>query len=264
MDGIPPEQRRRGSSGVYNAPNSYTELGEILAQQPIDEDAVSDTETPALDPVQRRDSGVYSVPRSYSNLDEVSPVPPIEEPPFDDGQDVQGRQRRRSSFARHEGPILEPEPIPEEAKERRVSRLATELYTHSYLIFFAILGTLARLGLTALTRYPGTPVIFNTIWANFTGSAVMGFLAEDRKLFRNEWGNATYDEAIKQAKQKRKDEEDGSSSSQQKDVDLKAAKKAHLAMKKTIPLYIGLATGFCGSFYYVFELYQGYVSCLVE
>jgi fluoride ion exporter CrcB/FEX len=27
-----------------------------------------------------------------------------------------------------------------------------------------------------------------------------------------------------------------------------AAKKAHLATKKTIPLYIGLATGFCGSF----------------
>ncbi|KAL2682653.1 hypothetical protein Neosp_007106 [[Neocosmospora] mangrovei] len=246
MHEIAPEQRRRSSSGAYNAPNSYTELGEILAQQPIDEDAVSDTEAPALDPVQRRDSGVYSVPRSYSNLDEVSPVPPIEEPESE--QDVRDRPRRRSSFARHEGPIFEPEPIPEEAKERSVSRLATELYTHSYLVFFAILGTLARLGLTALTRYPGTPVIFNTIWANFTGSAVMGFLAEDRKLFRNEWGNATYDEAIKQAKQKRKDEEDGSSSSQQKDVDLVAAKKAHLAMKKTIPLYIGLATGFCGSF----------------
>ncbi|KAI8667305.1 hypothetical protein LRP88_00943 [Fusarium phalaenopsidis] len=248
MHEIAPEQRRRSSSGVYNAPNSYTELGEILAQQPIDEDAVSDTEAPALDPVHRRDSGVYSVPRSYSNLDEVSPVPPIEEPPFESEQDVRDRPRRRSSFVRHEGPILEPEPIPEEAKERTVSRLATELYTHSYLIFFAILGTLARLGLTALTRYPGTPVIFNTIWSNFTGSAVMGFLAEDRKLFQNEWGNATYDEAIKQAKQKRKDEEDASSSSQQKDVDLAAAKKAHLAMKKTIPLYIGLATGFCGSF----------------
>jgi fluoride ion exporter CrcB/FEX len=115
-------------------------------------------------------------------------------------------------------------------------------------VLFAILGVLARLGLTALTRYSGTPVIFNTIWANFSGSVVMGFLAEDRKLFRNEWGTPTYDEVIKRAKQKQKDEANGSGSSQQMDVDLDAAKRAHLATKKTIPLYIGLATGFCGSF----------------
>ncbi|KAF4461774.1 chromosome condensation [Fusarium albosuccineum] len=248
----PERTQRRSSSGVYNSPGSYVELGEILAQQPIEEDAVSDTETPSPTAApassQRRDSGVYNVPRSYSNLDEVSPVPPIEEPPLDSAQDVQGRPRRRSSFARHETPTEESDPIPQEASERRVSRLATELYTHSYMILFAILGTLARLGLTALTRYSDTPVIFNTVWCNFTGSMIMGFLAEDRKLFRNEWANSTYDDAIQRAKQKRKEEEEGSGSSQQTDVDLEAAKRAHLATKKTIPLYIGLATGFCGSF----------------
>ncbi|KAK1701684.1 CrcB-like protein-domain-containing protein [Colletotrichum lupini] len=105
-----------------------------------------------------------------------------------------------------------------------VSRLATELYTLSHLVFFAIFGTIARLGLQALTLYPGAPVSFGVLWANVGGSLVMGFLIEDRKLFKQEW-------------------DDGAASS-----DLAAAKKAHLATKKTIPLYIGLSTGFCGSF----------------
>ncbi|KAF4980305.1 hypothetical protein FZEAL_3676 [Fusarium zealandicum] len=246
MEGSSAEQSRRIRSGVYNAAGSYPERGDVLSQQPAQEDTISETE--AEFPTRRRDSGVYDVPRSYSNLDEVSPVPPIEEPPLDSAQDGRGRSGRQSGFARHETPALEPEPIPEDTKNRRVSRLATELYTHSYLVLFAILGTLARLGLTALTHYSGTPIIFNTVWSNFAGSLIMGFLAEDRMLFRNEWGNATYDDATKRAEQKRREEEEGSGSSQRKDVDLEAAKRTHLATKKTIPLYIGLATGFCGSF----------------
>lgn len=71
----------------------------------------------------------------------------------------------------------------------------------------------------------------------------MGFLAEDRMLFRNEWGTPTYDRQIRKAKD---DENAGDSDTGA--VDLGAAKKAHQATKKTIPLYIGLATGFCGSF----------------
>ncbi|KAF4963312.1 hypothetical protein FSARC_8643 [Fusarium sarcochroum] len=248
MTGNSPEKARRSSSGVYSAPEDYIELGEVT-EQPIQEDAISDTEVETrAQPQARRErssSGTYSAPQDYSNLGEVSPVPPLEEPSIDPARD---RSRGRSSFARHETPVQEPEAIPQEARQHTTSKLLTGLYTHSYLIFFAILGTLARLGLTALTHYNGTPVIFNTIWANFSGSLVMGFLAEDRKLFRNEWGNATYDEALKRAKQKRSDEENCSGSSQQKEVDLEAAKRAHLTTKKTIPLYIGLATGFCGSF----------------
>ena len=105
---------------------------------------------------------------------------------------------------------------------RRRARYATELYTISYLIFFAIWGTLARLGLQALTFYPGAPVPFSELWANVAGTFIFGFLSEDRQLFAAEWGEvdaeATYD------------------------------KKRHGKVKKTIPLYIGLATGFCGSF----------------
>ncbi|KAH7041418.1 CrcB-like protein-domain-containing protein, partial [Microdochium trichocladiopsis] len=110
-----------------------------------------------------------------------------------------------------------------------------ELYTISYLGFFAILGTLARLGLQALTTYPGTPTIFSSLWPNFAGCLVMGFLAEDRKLFLHEWGILR-----SSGGESRKDSDHPAA--------ILAARKAHLAVKKTIPLYIGLATGFCGSF----------------
>ncbi|RYO85599.1 hypothetical protein DL766_004705 [Monosporascus sp. MC13-8B] len=129
-----------------------------------------------------------------------------------------------------------------------ISKLATEIYTVSYLILFAILGTLARLGLQAMTYYPGAPVIFSSVWPNFAGSLVLGFLSEDRRLFRHEWGVPTYDQHISGAKQQNADEGSGESLSAQPAGDLPAAKRAHMATKKTIPLYIGLATGFCGSF----------------
>lgn len=73
----------------------------------------------------------------------------------------------------------------------------------------------------------------------------MGFLGEDRMLFREEWGTPTYHQEIEKARKHDRDEECGSS---HQTVDLQAAKKAHVATKKTIPLYIGLATGFCGCF----------------
>ncbi|XMA15442.1 hypothetical protein WAI453_008233 [Rhynchosporium graminicola] len=129
-------------------------------------------------------------------------------------------------------------------QEETHSKFATQIYVVSYLILFSFLGTLARLGLQAITFYPGAPIVFSELWANFGGSLVMGFLSEDRMLFRNEWGTPTYHQQIQQAKKQGQDEKSGSEHS----VDLKAAKKAHTATKKTIPLYVGLATGFCGCF----------------
>lgn len=134
-----------------------------------------------------------------------------------------------------------------EIEKFNVSRIATQLYTISYLIFFAILGTLARLGLQALTSYPGAPVIFSSIWPNFAGSLFLGFLAEDRMLFRYEWGTPTYEDQVSQASRNGQDEE-AVHEPKPLPVNSDAAKKAHAAAKKTIPLYIGLATGFCGSF----------------
>jgi CrcB protein len=118
-----------------------------------------------------------------------------------------------------------------------VSRFATELYTISYLIFFSILGTLARLGLQWLTFYPGAPVVISVLWANFAGSLFMGFLSEDRRLFREEWGSHSSSAPTLTLKEETAREEESPE-----------AAAAHGKVKKTIPLFIGLATGFCGSF----------------
>jgi len=127
-----------------------------------------------------------------------------------------------------------------------LSKFATQLYTTCYLIFFSILGALARLGLQALAFYPGAPVQTGVIWASFAGSVFMGFFSEDRKLFQDEWGRT--DQEI-QARAKHNDEEKGKmDEGKESELELAAAKKKHISVKKTIPLYIGLTTGFCGSF----------------
>jgi fluoride ion exporter CrcB/FEX len=97
----------------------------------------------------------------------------------------------------------------------------TELCTISWLVLFAILGTLARLGVQALTTYPDAPFLSTVLWANLGGSLFLGFLLEDRRLFR-------YTVEIPVESGDHKGEIDKT--------------------KKTYPLYIGLATGFCGSF----------------
>ncbi|KAJ5102100.1 hypothetical protein NUU61_004322 [Penicillium alfredii] len=113
--------------------------------------------------------------------------------------------------------------------EPTLSKHATHLYTVSYLIFFSLMGTLARLGLQALTFYTGAPVVTGVLWANVAGSLVMGFLGEDQNLFREEWGDAPATDSNTAAAA----------------AEAERAKN-HKAVKKTIPLYIGLTTGFCG------------------
>lgn len=205
----------------------------------------------------RRNSqtGDYDIPDNYANLDELATTSPIENP--DGGpihlhksleearsgeQDFQRNQdqQRRLSVMRGEQPARE-------EKTHKVSRTATQLYVISYLVLFSFLGTLARLGLQAITFYPGAPVVFSELWANFGGSLIMGFLSEDRMLFKEEWGIPTYDQKLAKSRLASYDEENGRCVSDQA-IDLQAAKKEHAATKKTIPLYIGLATGFCGCF----------------
>ncbi|KAG5960552.1 hypothetical protein E4U58_004634 [Claviceps cyperi] len=119
-----------------------------------------------------------------------------------------------------------------------ISPRLSQLYTLFYLVFFAIMGTLARLGLSALTSYANMPVLFTGIWANFGGCVIMGFLIEDQMLFQQNWRSAADDGVLTPAAEQ--NQQDGASHT--------AAKKAHVAYKKTVPLYIGLTTGFCGSF----------------
>lgn len=116
-----------------------------------------------------------------------------------------------------------------------VPRWLTEFYTISYLIFFSIWGTLARLGIQWLTFYPGAPIITPVIWANMAGSWLMGFLSEDQNLFLNHHLSSTTG--------------GGRGGGSEKNHQHHNIPKATLnKYKKTIPLYIGLTTGFCGSF----------------
>ena len=136
------------------------------------------------------------------------------------------------------------------APGEKASRFATELCTISYLIIFSILGTLARLGLKALTFYPRAPVQTGVLWANFAGSLLMGFLLEDQNLFGDHIRAPLSD-----LEERNEDAENGDPYGADPKlrrhiaaVQKRATSQQQAAVKKTIPLYIGLATGFCGSF----------------
>jgi len=196
-----------------------------------------------------------------TRLDEVAAPPPVQNPDEDplyrhvtleeirsrnqeNGQEGQDVNLHVKDSSRKEP---DKETKDKHLRPKKASAFVTQLYTLSYLVFFAILGTLARLGLQAITSYPGAPITFSSLWPNFGGSLFMGFLSEDRMLFKEEWGTPTYHQQVEKSKIQVQDEENSSADSS-KVVDLAVAKKAHLATKKTIPLYVGLATGFCGSF----------------
>ncbi|KAL2075609.1 hypothetical protein VTL71DRAFT_552 [Oculimacula yallundae] len=193
---------------------------------------------------------------NFTNLDELAGISPVQNPGeartyqhiyLEEARGQEQANRRDEDLQRKTS-----ECCPEESRRTQqemthnISKSVTQLYVMSYLILFSFLGTLARLGLQAITFYPGAPVVFSELWANLGGSLVMGFLNEDRMLFRDEWGIPKYHQQIQKAKNQKRDEESGSGPEQS--VDLQAAKKAYAATKKTIPLYIGLATGFCGCF----------------
>ncbi|CAD6444152.1 2e41eb6e-ccf8-4f54-8231-8418f9711dff-CDS [Sclerotinia trifoliorum] len=223
------EQRahRRGSrashpDSEYDIPDDYAHLNDLATSLPVE---------------NAREVPVYL----HKSLEETKD----EEQEYEQDRRDQER-KKRDSIARGEKP---PEEEKKDVSIKKVSKFATQLYTISYLILFSIFGTLGRLGLQSITFYPGAPVIFSELWANVGGSLFMGFLGEDRMLFKEEWGTATYHHKLQEWKAKVKDEENSSGLlAMEQGHDLQAAKKAHAATKKTIPLYIGLATGFCGSF----------------
>lgn len=208
----------------------------------------------------RLSTGNSDVPDDFINLDELAAPSPVENPYQRHKNRQHYLEESRSQTRSHEGDV-ERDPDGDHSladdsdgqaavdglepaqPTSRASRVATELHTVSYLILFSILGTLARLGLQALTAYPGNPVTTSVLWANVAGSIIMGFLSEDQRLFqghgigdndRNGW--------------EKRDDSDGTQDATETAAQSVEARKAHIAMKKTIPLYIGLSTGFCGSF----------------
>ncbi|MCJ1271648.1 hypothetical protein MMC22_011553 [Lobaria immixta] len=238
---------RASQEGSYDEPASYSNLEEVKGPSPV-----SSHRSHFLEDL-------------YSNLEEVKGPSPVSShrshfledlsTALDNGpegtKDAENGElgvchTLRTYSPRRTSRLHSPDQSDDQSKpfspgHGRASRLATQLYTVSYLIFFSILGTLARLGLQALTFYPGAPVQTGVLWANFAGSFIMGFLLEDRKLFRDGWGG----HPPMQQEERNSDDGDSRSTTQRYTA---AAKKEHAAVKKTIPLYIGLSTGFCGSF----------------
>ncbi|OJD31227.1 chromosome condensation protein [Diplodia corticola] len=242
----PPKTPKRQFVHEYTLPTEYDYLNDAAAPSPVIGRGNQRRlwQSPSIEeefgPPSR---GIFE---HEDNLSELSAVPPVvpksrdrtpksrHNRPSGHRQDSQGGSYGSSSSGNITRPPTKSTAAPQ---PRRASRFATQLYTVSYLILFAILGTLARLGVQWLTFYPGAPVIFSELWANVGGSLILGFLAEDRNLFRAEWGTPAFFPATKS---RGGDEEMAKM--------LSEAKAAHGRVKKTIPLYIGLATGFCGSF----------------
>jgi len=172
-----------------------------------------DPRRPSLEDFERRASQSKRRASRGEELAELAVPPPVRghRSPSADRRSLEARQKERSASGTRS-----------HRHRRRSTRsfLATELYTVSWLVFFSLLGTLARLGVEAITLYPNSPFPSRVLWANLGGSFTMGFLLEDRRLFREEWGHP----------------------------DPKETASQHGKVKKTIPLYVGLTTGFCGSF----------------
>ncbi|RMZ85542.1 hypothetical protein DV737_g551, partial [Chaetothyriales sp. CBS 132003] len=207
MDGMGEGWQRRGSSPGYASSHSRSEQGlsELDVRPPLRGVRTHGSLEERQEVQPRSLSGQHRDGRL--SLSELAAPPavderkarPDEERGYGNAEDVEAR--RRSEKEEH-------------------SSVLTDFYTLSWLVFFSFWGTLARIGVEAITLYPNTPFSSRVLWANLGGSFVMGFLVEDRRVFRHEWGTANPDSSA----------------------------SAHLKVKKTIPLYIGLSTGFCGCF----------------
>ncbi|QKX59489.1 uncharacterized protein TRUGW13939_06623 [Talaromyces rugulosus] len=160
------------------------------------------------------------------NLDEATAPPPILD--LSEGntrqqdylENVRSSTSNRHSASRTAQPSVNDDEVQAEphGQTSRTSKMLTKVTTYCYLILFAISGTLTRIVIEALTYYSGAPVSTPVLWANVGGSFIMGFLSEDQALFSIEVDHE--DESVRRTH--------------------------HTAHKKTIPLYIGLTTGFCG------------------
>ncbi|KAL8868159.1 MAG: hypothetical protein Q9174_005171 [Haloplaca sp. 1 TL-2023] len=242
---------------AYDNPDDFQNLDELAAPPPLTRDNVTpqaSLEHPSGDTTTlqgHRDTSVteqYDLPNDYRDLDEVKAPNPVANPDVERSRHHLEDQRHSSTLpsqTTRNPATVNNQVVPEHAgspspsangldqekssassrRQKPVSRLLTEVYTVSHLIFFSILGTLARLGLQALTSYPGAPVQTPVLWANVAGSLLLGFLAEDRQLFSSWIPSQAHP--------------DGQSS---------GTPKHNMAInKKIIPLYIGLSTGFCSS-----------------
>ena len=244
----------RGKRASYQQPEDYGSLDEDAippltkpddwkTQHPpsLREDRTRNSRSTSKSKVRRRVSGHHG----EDELAGAASPPPV--PTSRDREVGPGAQQFHEDFD-HRGHFSDEhttsyqsrrpeEPARDKDETPKTSRFLTELCTISYLIFFAILGTLARLGVQWIVFYPGTPIVTPVIWPNFGASLILGFLMEDENMFRDP-SQSSRDVFLGE---RLRDLKPG--------PDLKELNKAEAAKrKKAIPLYIGLATGLCGSF----------------
>ncbi|RMZ88695.1 hypothetical protein DV736_g4081, partial [Chaetothyriales sp. CBS 134916] len=213
MDSVREGWQRPGSYPGYASSHSCSEQGvtELDAPPPLRGARTHGSLEERQESLRRSFSSAHNDHRL--SLSELAAPPPVDErKALPDEERGYGNQEDLETRRRSE----KGEPLSEEEHPTTLD----DLYTVSWLIFFSFWGTLARLGIETITLYPDSPFFSRVLWANLGGSFVMGFLVEDRRLFRHEWGTPNPD----------------------------ASASAHLRVKKTIPLYIGLSTGFCGCF----------------
>ncbi|KJR89604.1 uncharacterized protein SPSK_06228 [Sporothrix schenckii 1099-18] len=218
----------------------------------------------------------YDIPLSYVNINEAEAPPPVQNPDELRVTSYRSLEENREEDAQLERDAQSQRRASDVSRKGRrrygtaVPRPLVELYTVAYLIFFSFWGTLARLGLTSLTTYTGAPVSIGILWANFAGTAVLGFLAELAPLINR-------DHPADEEEQNEANKEDQHDSNRDvANVDpvnevngapnnaaavssaspalptaaspAAATAPAPIKRSKPIPLYVGLATGFCGSF----------------
>lgn len=191
----------------------------------------------------------YSDPPGVSNIAETAPGVVVENPnearrfshhnlEEELGQ-AHGEARSRGSTTPHNA----------QRSARRVGRFQTDIFICAHIVVFSIMGTLARVGLSLLTAYPAEPASFTSLWPNFAGSLALGFLSEGAELFRHPKAarslSRTPARITKQDTGERSpsDTERSDGGGREKEDD-RAAEK----LPMPVPLHIGLATGFCGSF----------------
>ncbi|MCJ1383491.1 hypothetical protein MMC17_006605 [Xylographa soralifera] len=252
----PPVQNRINDSSW-----SCNTLEETCGPHPKSQDSGDDSKKDNTE-VAKRPVDKEAIPEEYANLNELLGPAPIENPAEnrtyrhcdleEAREEYQQIEHDRQSNRQGRGdPLPQPDNQPPTSNvsgtvsaRRRISAYLAKTVVPSYLILFSILGTLARLGMQALTTYPEAPIAFPELWANVGGCLIMGYLSEDRMFFQEQWHTAMKSvcQTEKGLRGNRNGATDGIAHR------LSAVKKAHTAAKKSLPVYIGLTVGFCGSF----------------
>lgn len=220
-----PSQRQMSRNSSRRTPNNETEIPEVNAPKPASE---TSSRFKRFREKSWRDNLRRSPEGRLADVGGPEPVSDDEEPMDSSSEVMNGEAGTDRASREHSQPQPKPPTSPPDQSSNRPAWLV-ELCTWGYLIFFALMGTLARLGVEAITQYPDAPVTSRVLWANLGGSFVMGFLVEDRTLFG-------IPDRLK------------ASLAEKGEVDEGTIHSTHLKHKKTLSLYVGLTTGFCGSF----------------